>query len=183
MNREELAHILRAASQVVDDADILVIGSQSILGKYSDSSLPTEVTQSVEADIAFFDDPHETKMDAVEGALGEGSQFHESFGVYAQGVTVETAELPTGWRSRLIHVDWHAAENGTASFLDPHDLVIAKLVAGREKDSEFAVALLRCDLINVRTLLARLDLLDTIAAKRDSVRASIEACARSAGLG
>ncbi len=32
----------------------------------------------------------------IEGALGEGSQFHETFGYYAQGVGPETAVLPSG---------------------------------------------------------------------------------------
>ena len=34
MNQEELAHILRAAAQVAHDNNILVIGSQAILGSF-----------------------------------------------------------------------------------------------------------------------------------------------------
>ena len=32
MRREQLEHVLRAASQIAGDADVLVIGSQSVLG-------------------------------------------------------------------------------------------------------------------------------------------------------
>jgi hypothetical protein len=99
VKREHLAHVLRAAARVVDDGDILVIGSQSILASIDERYLPDEATRSVEADVAFFDDPHERKSDAVDAALGEGSQFHELFGYYAQGVSLSTAVLPQGWRN------------------------------------------------------------------------------------
>lgn len=36
MKRLELAHILRAACEIAGDEHILVIGSQSILGTYSE---------------------------------------------------------------------------------------------------------------------------------------------------
>jgi len=36
VKREHLAHILRAASQIADDPDVVVIGSQSILGTYDE---------------------------------------------------------------------------------------------------------------------------------------------------
>ncbi len=70
MNREELAHILRAAARIAQDPDVLVIGSQSILGSYSEGDLPEEAWISREADIAFFDDPDEVKSNAVDGAIG-----------------------------------------------------------------------------------------------------------------
>lgn len=39
MKRQELAHILRAACDVAGDPDVLIIGSQSILGGF-DGDLP-----------------------------------------------------------------------------------------------------------------------------------------------
>ena len=35
----------------------LVIGSQAILGAFDDEQLPNDATRSIEADLAFFDDP------------------------------------------------------------------------------------------------------------------------------
>jgi hypothetical protein len=49
MTREQLAHVLRAASRIAQDPDVLVIGSQSILGSYSEDELPPEATGSMEA--------------------------------------------------------------------------------------------------------------------------------------
>lgn len=40
VNREQLEQILRAASMIVSDGDIVVIGSQSILGSYGERSCP-----------------------------------------------------------------------------------------------------------------------------------------------
>jgi hypothetical protein len=40
VKREDLAHILRAASQIADEHDVLVVGSQPILGTYSEDQLP-----------------------------------------------------------------------------------------------------------------------------------------------
>jgi hypothetical protein len=56
MKREQLEHVLRAASRIAEDPDVVVIGSQSILGSLPEDRLPTEATASMEVDVAFFDD-------------------------------------------------------------------------------------------------------------------------------
>ena len=63
---------------------------------------------------------------------------HESFGIYGQGVALSTAVLPSGWQDRLVAFVDPAADPSDARCLDPHDLVVSKLVAGREKDHDFA---------------------------------------------
>lgn len=139
MKREELAHLLRAACDIAGDREVLVIGSQSILGAYDEDDLPSAATASMEADIAFLDDPDRAKADEVEGAIGELSTFHQTHGYYAEGVHVETARyLPHGWRTRLISWPLRASEPAEPRFLEPHDLAIAKLGAARDKDRAFA---------------------------------------------
>ena len=88
--------MLRAAATIAGESEILVIGSQSILGSYSNEELPEEAWMSIEADIAFLDDPGTRKADLVDGAIGELSSFHEMYSYYAQGVEVSTAILPGG---------------------------------------------------------------------------------------
>jgi hypothetical protein len=180
MNRDELAHVLRAASQIADDPDVIVLGSQAILGTYDSRVLPAEAIRSMEADVAFRADPDNSKSDSVDGAIGEMSGFHQMYGYYAQDVSVETAVLPTGWEERVVPYIRSAAEPSRAVCIDAHDLVVSKLVAGREKDVEFATALLSLELISVDTLVARADLLPTPGAIVSRVRASIERCARAA---
>ena len=42
--------------------------------------------------------------DQIDGAIGERSMFHQTFGYYVHGVSENTAALPHGWRERLIKV-------------------------------------------------------------------------------
>ena len=174
MRREDLAHIIRAASGVTEDGKILVIGSQAILASYPDTELPPEATVSIEADIAFFDDSAEEKADQVDGAIGEASRFHSEFGYYGQGVGLSTATLPRGWQDRVVPFEWGDTGSAAAMCLEPHDLVLAKLVAGREKDLEFAEALIANGLIDPEVLLERVDDLPVVGAIHRRVRNFIE---------
>jgi hypothetical protein len=162
VNRQQLAHILRASSRIVGDRRILVIGSQAILAGFDVDELPEEATRSIEADIAFWDDPGAEKSDDVDGAIGELSPFHESHGYYAQGVSVSTAVLPDGWRDRLVKVSNAntAAPGGKPRYtgwcLDKEDLCVAKLCAFREKDQNFVAALIDAGLVDPGVITARL---------------------------
>lgn len=159
MRREELGHLLRAAARIADDPGILVVGSQAILGTHPEEDLPIDAWMSAEADLAFFDDPDERKASAVDGAIGEDSSFHRENQYYAQGVDLAVAVLPEGWRDRVVPFDDRSSEPARAVCLDKHDLVVSKLVANREKDREFAVALIEADLVDPATLLVRLRML------------------------
>lgn len=171
MRRAELAHILRAAARITADGEILVIGSQAILGTFDEDQLPAEAWRSVEADVAFFNDPLGVKSDQVDGAIGEDSRFHSTHGIYGQGVSVTTAVLPVGWQQRLVPFEGSDAEPSHAKCLDAHDLVCAKLVAGREKDFAFAGALIDAGLVSCEVLLELARLLETVPAVRSRVMA------------
>lgn len=58
----------------------------------------------MEVDITFFHDPDDTKSDQVDGAIGELSAFHETYGYYAQGVSITTATLPRSALTLSINV-------------------------------------------------------------------------------
>src|SRR5438552_2028273 len=96
MTRSELEHVIRAAGAIAKDREIVVIGSQAVLGEYPDA--PTALLVSMEADV--FPLNHPERAEKIEGAIGEGSRFHEQFGYYAQGVSPATATLPKGCRRR-----------------------------------------------------------------------------------
>ena len=49
MTREQLEHLIRAASVIADDDTIVVIGSQAILGQFPDA--PESMRVSAEADL------------------------------------------------------------------------------------------------------------------------------------
>lgn len=155
MKREELEHILRAAATIAGDPDVLVLGSQSILGSYDAHELPDAAHASIEADVTFFEDYDNDKSDQVDMHIGEDSRFHEMYGYYAQGVNIEVAVLPAGWRDRVVELKTDATQGATGHCLDPHDLVVAKLVAHREKDMEFVDALLHAELIDPDLVIER----------------------------
>ena len=91
MTREELEHIIRASGDITDQYEFVIVGSQSILGAVP---RPEAVfTVSMEADIYPLQAPE--LADKIDGAIGEGSRFHDTYGYYAQGVGPETACLPT----------------------------------------------------------------------------------------
>ncbi len=51
MNREQLAHVVRAAATITGDGDIVIIGSQAILATADTNQLPEQATMSMEADL------------------------------------------------------------------------------------------------------------------------------------
>jgi hypothetical protein len=157
MKREELEHVLRAASRIVGQRDFLVVGSAAILGTYPDVVLPLAASRSDEADLAPFDDPTGAKSAAVEGSLGRLSQFHATFGYYADGVDFGTAAAPDGWEERLVPFEPPGAKPGRGLCLERHDLAASKLAAGRTKDFEFVDALLRAGLLDLTVLTERVE--------------------------
>jgi hypothetical protein len=139
MNRTQLEHIIRAASQISGDTEIVVIGSQAIHAQ--DMKLPPIVFQSQEADI--YPRNHPERADDIDGAIGELSTFHHTYGYYAHGVSPQTATLPVGWEQRLIRLATPNTGGATALCLDAHDLVLSKYAAGRDKDLAFNQALVQ----------------------------------------
>jgi uncharacterized nucleotidyltransferase DUF6036 len=139
MQRPQLEHVIRAAAAITGANEIIVIGSQAVLGQFPDA--PTDLLVSIEADVFTFRSPADA--DLIDGSIGEGSPFHQTFGYYAHGVAEETAILPAGWKNRLVTVRNANTGNGCGMCLEVHDLAVAKLAAGREKDASFIAGLLR----------------------------------------
>jgi hypothetical protein len=172
MTRAQLEHLIRAAAVVTGDDSFLLIGSQSILGAHPDA--PVELLRSMEADLAPRTKPD--RWDDLDGVLGEGSTFHETFGYYAQGVEESTATLPDGWKARLIPVYGPGTNGATGWALEPHDLAASKYAAGREKDREFLRVAIAHGLLNRETTLERIAGLSSLALER---RASLRRMAEA----
>jgi hypothetical protein len=169
MNKQDFDHAIRAAGGVLGVSELLVIGSQAAHGSVA-GELPAEALRSVEIDVAAFDDPDAAKADLIDGSIGEASMFHETFGIYAQGVSETTAVLPDGWRDRLVRYESPGTSGVVALCLELHDLWISKAVAGRSKDREFCRAFLRRGLVEPEVLKERLAGLHGLA---DAVRENV----------
>jgi hypothetical protein len=171
MNREDLEHIIRAAAAVTNEYEFIIVGSQSILGPIP---YPPDVFKlSAEADI--YPRGAEAKSELIEGALGEGSQFHATHGYYAQGVDSTTAKLPLGWEGRLHRVQSEEGTNGRVGLcLDVIDLFMSKAAANREKDREFNMALLRHGFVKTPDAIRMVDQMQLLDdAEKRSMRARI----------
>ena len=81
------------------------------------------------------------------GNLGELSLFHQTHGIWVDGVEPTTATLPGGWQERLVKVCKENTGGATGWCLDTHDLAYSKLAARREKDIAFVAALIRHKLV------------------------------------
>lgn len=184
MKHAELAHVLRAASDVTSEIEFLVVGSAAILGTYHDRRLPEAATRSREADITPYRVQDTDMIDRIEIYLGEGSGFGTTHGYFADAVDPATSKSPPGWDQRLVRFSPPDANGAVGYCLEAHDCVAAKLGAGRDKDYEFAEALLRAGLIQQDTLLGRVRTLprDTGLLLPDIRRAErwVEAYARPA---
>lgn len=165
MRRAQLEHAIRAACQIIGHSAVIIVGSQAILGSYGEDQLPAEATMSVEVDvlpIAASNAETAELADLIEGVAGEWSPFEEQHGFSIDGVALDTAVLPTGWRDRLVRVQNAntAAPSGRPQFigwcLDKEDLCVAKLCAHREKDLNFVRALHDAGLVDGTVIADRL---------------------------
>jgi len=82
VRRADLEHVIGAAANATGEDEFVVIGSQAVLGPFPDA--PAALLRSIEVDIYPRRDPG--KSDVIDGALGDGSRFHETHGFYAHGV-------------------------------------------------------------------------------------------------
>ena len=78
MQRHQLEHLIRSASAIADVYEIVVIGSQSILGSFPFA--PEILLESMEADVYPLLEPE--KSDLIDGSIGELSMFEKTYGYY-----------------------------------------------------------------------------------------------------
>jgi hypothetical protein len=136
MNRVDLLHLIRAACDLLEVDEVLVLGSQAILATRAEDELPPQATLSREADIAAWNDPDESLSHLLAGVLGQDSAFDHVHGYYVDGVSAGTARLPLHWQQRAIRLEsYSVVRNRTVVGVCPeaNDLSVSKLCAFREK--------------------------------------------------
>lgn len=161
MRRDDLRAILKRATEITGDRDFVVVGSQSIHGAFSRPLLPDPATASLEADLMPLHDDSGDKAVTLVGKAGEGSGFDHTYGVQIDAVDISTSALPTGWVDRLVPFLVDDSPNTTIGWcLEPHDLVVAKAIAGRAKDRSFINAVVKASLADPAECIRRMWYLD-----------------------
>lgn len=162
MTRDQLEHALRAAGAIAGDRELYVVGSQSILGAAPDAH--PDLLRSLEVDIAPKNKPELEAL--IEGSIGELSPFHQTFGFYVDGVDLAGIVLPYGWGERTVIVENPNTHGIRGLCLEPTDLAVSKLAAGRPKDHEFVRVLLREALVAPGDLRARITTVPSLSKDR-----------------
>jgi len=172
----DLEHIIRACADITGQYEFIIIGSQAILGS---QPWPEDVlTLSMEADIYPLQAPE--LADMIEGNIGEGSSFHDSFGYYAQGVGPETAYLPTGWLQRVRRIQSENTRGYVGYCLSALDLFLAKAAAARDKDRIYCTALLSYGYVQIDAALELVSTMPLDALAQQKLRQRIRRWAKSA---
>lgn len=150
MKRLELARLLAAAKRLIRHRDFVIVGSLSILGARLHP--PEEMVGSIDVDLYPKSDPG--RIDEIARTLGEGSDFHRRFGIYADPVSPFLPSLPEGWEERLIAL--RLSTGVIAWCLEPHDAAVSKYVRGEHRDRLWCRAGLAHRILKATTLRERL---------------------------
>lgn len=164
MKKQQVDHVLRAAGRITGEKQFVIIGSQSLHGKYPD--MADDIVMSAEVDLVAMKNPQLTDL---LNEIGVDSLFHQNYGYYADPVDMTTAVLPKGWKGRLVNLPQGDTAGVRGLCLDPHDLAIAKYVARRDKDIVFTRELAHRGLVSRDRLLALLDQTDIAADVRQRI--------------
>lgn len=169
MKKHEVDHVLRAAGRITGEKQFVIVGSQSLHGKYPD--LPDAICVSAEVDLIAKALPNRTEW---LNAIGADSPFHEAHGFYADPVDESTAILAKGWKGRLVNLPAGDTDGVRGLCLEPHDLAIAKYAARLEKDRVFTRELARLGIVDRARLLDLVDATNVSDEVRRRMRADIK---------
>ena len=174
MQRHQLQHVILEIGRRFDLRDFYIVGSAAILAALPDPPAGS-LTATRDVDVIPPGDD-EQLADRISFVLGEASDFDIEHGYYAQGVSLRTpAFAPADWQARALPV--RVAEY-TGWCMEPHDLVLSKLGAGRDKDLEFARDAATLGLVRGDELLARLETVRCTDDHRRQIAARVHALFR-----
>ena len=157
MRRDKLDHVLRAAASVTGHDVFVLIGSAALLARFKGPT-PASMLGTPEVDVYAFDADSVEELSAmIEGSLGQDLPFHTTYGFFADGVSPQTAKMPSDWMDRAIRYSSPACPGVTAIVPEENDLALAKLVAWRQKDIDWLRAGVRHHILSLNEMELRLD--------------------------
>lgn len=156
MRRKSIDHILRAAADVTKQTKFVLVGSAAVIARSRHIPLDMMITPEIDiyapdaADIEF-------ASELIDGSIGQGSQFHDTFGYYGDGVSAATAKMPLDWRERAIEYAGPECPGVVAIVPEENDVALAKLAAWREKDRMWLRQGVKAGIVSIEIMTSRLD--------------------------
>jgi hypothetical protein len=181
MDFPSLIHLLGTVREIDPDRRIVIFGSASIL-----ASFPEETDEkqwlALTNDADFILSPWEDAVAVeVNRVIGKGRAFHSENGYYADIVKPAAFDqFPPEFESRLVKLE----EFPNVFALEPHDMAIAKIFAGRPKDILLLSILLARGKLSeaiLRTRLWFMPMDDKLLVKTHQVLRDVVAAARELG--
>lgn len=166
MNLEQIGRLLKEAKNITKHDEYVIIGSLSILGY--EPHPPQQMIMSIDVDMYIKNDPSRTSD--LHEKLGQGSEFENTNGYYADPVSPKLASLPEGWQNRLI--EYHFGDV-KAFFLDPDDAAVSKYVRGDERDLRWIHAGLEAGILKIKTIEQRIGSAPTLDGELEAARERI----------
>lgn len=176
---EKVEHGLRAAAEILGTRELVLIGSATALiggGRFT-----LRMARSNEID-TYSPDPKARGSDALE-VIGVASRFYDTYKFYVDGVTPETARMPSDWRGRATTSALRTDPSINVVVPELNDVALSKMIAWREKDIgwlEDATVLGRIDPVAMAARIDRMPL-HRIEAPSEELNRRLQVLARYAG--
>lgn len=134
LNAEDLREAALAAARAYGVNELVIVGRASLAATLPEADASLRATMDVDL-FPPFDQSKAAVWAAADTKLGRLSEFRNEHGFYVERVAEWTTDiLPSSWRDRATTFD---IEGIRVTIIHPLDLVISKLVAGRDKDYWF----------------------------------------------
>ena len=154
LRKQAIAHLVRAVAGVSGQSSFVMIGTGAVIAQLK--HVPLDLMRTREIDIYPRGVPHaEDIATLIDGTLGEGSPFDETFGYYAHGVGERTACLPDDWEERAITFEAPGLAGVVCLCPEVNDIALSKLCAWREKDRSWLEAGINTGVLSLEAMRAR----------------------------
>ncbi len=132
----------------------MIIGTGAVIAQLK--HVPLDLMQTREIDIYTCSAADaESISTLIDGTLGEGSPFDETFGYYAHGVGERTACLPDDWEERAVRFDIPSLTSVVCLCPEVNDIALSKICAWREKDRSWLEAGIDTGVLSLDVMKAR----------------------------
>lgn len=158
MRKSDLFELIYKINEISLEEKPIIVGSQAIHAITED--LPEIARKSIECDFLFIGGKTETRTE-INKNLGVFSNFQIEHGFYADALGLATVVLPDGWQERLQPLLDEKGET-IAYAAEIHDIVVSKLIAGREKDFQFLTDAFRLEIISSEEFISRVRFIETM---------------------